>query len=103
MTIVITDYVSDFIGLKMKVVEHSNPNNVGKSGKVIRETARTLVVDQGDSVVMIPKRTGKFSFTTQNRDFLIIGDYAMMRPEERLKNHRKISKNLRGLRGDRDY
>ena len=99
----ISDYVSDFIGLRVKVVKHSNINNVGKSGTVVRESARMISISEVKRIIQIPKATAEFSMENGTRAFNIIGDAVVMRPEERLKNYRKIAKNLRIGRGDRHY
>lgn len=99
----IQDYVSEFIGLSVKVEDHSNPNNRGISGQVVGETAKTLSIRQRSRKILIPKATGKFIFTVKGRNFTVTGDYALMRPEERLKNYRKIAKKLRERRGDIYY
>ncbi|MEM0157491.1 MAG: ribonuclease P protein subunit [Thermoplasmataceae archaeon] len=99
----IEDYVSDFIGLRVKVVKHSNINNVGKTGTVVRESARMISINEVRKITRIPKATAEFSMENGTRTFNIIGDAVAMRPEERLKNYRKIAKNLRIGRGDKHY
>ncbi len=96
----IEDYVSEFIGRDVKIVKHSNPNNVGKVGTVVFETARTLVVQSNERRLVIPKETGEFSLVDGQRSFHIVGNMIAMRPEERLKNYRKIAKKLRKWEGD---
>ena len=99
----INDYVSDFIGLRVKVVKHSNINNVGKTGTVVRESARMISINEVRKITRIPKATAEFTMENGTRTFNIIGDAVVMRPEERLKNYRKIAKNLRIGRGDKHY
>ncbi len=96
----IGDYVSEFLGLNMKIMKHSNPNNIGKEGTVAFETARTLVILSNGRRLVIPKETGEFNLTDGQRNLRIVGDLIAMKPEERLKNYRKIAKKLQQREGD---
>jgi len=54
-------------GLCVRVVESTNPDNVGISGRVVSETMRTLVVSAGDRVWRVPKQGTAFEFALPQR------------------------------------
>lgn len=54
-------------GLCVRVVESTNPDNVGISGRVVSETMRTLVVSAGDRVWRVPKQGTTFEFALPQR------------------------------------
>ncbi|GAB6861215.1 ribonuclease P protein component 1 [Haloplanus litoreus] len=54
-------------GLRVRVVESTNPDNVGISGRVVSETMRTLVVSTGDRVWRVPKQGTTFEFALPQR------------------------------------
>jgi ribonuclease P protein subunit POP4 len=49
-------------GLCVRVVESTNPDAVGISGRVVSETMRTLVVSDGSRERRVPKRGTTFEF-----------------------------------------
>jgi ribonuclease P protein subunit POP4 len=49
-------------GLRVEVVEATNPDLVGIAGRVVVETMRTFQVDTGSRVVQVPKRGATFEF-----------------------------------------
>ncbi|WP_248896163.1 ribonuclease P protein component 1 [Haloplanus halobius] len=52
----------ELIGLHARVVESTNPDTVGISGRVVDETMRTLSLSAGDRVWCLPKRGTTFEF-----------------------------------------
>ncbi len=87
------DYAREFIGTSIKVLFHSNSLYTGVEGYVIDETARTFkILSQGKPKV-VPKATGKFMINSERFNLKVKGNSILMRPEERLKNLRKIIKN----------
>jgi ribonuclease P protein subunit POP4 len=54
----------ELVGLRARVVESTNPDAVGISGRVVGETMRTLTLsaDEGDRVWQLPKRGTTFEF-----------------------------------------
>ena len=76
----------EFIGLKAKVVNSSNPNVVGIEGKVINETRNTFVITHGNKNKTIAKNTAVFHFTMSNGTTVEInGKTIIGRPEDRIK------------------
>lgn len=89
----IKPYLGEYLGNEIEVVHHSNRNNEGKSGIVFHESRRMFTI-VGKSQIKIPKQTGIFRIKQDSSTFLIEGDAILMRPEDRLKNQRKILKTL---------
>ncbi len=87
------DYTREFIGCSMTVLSHSNASMGGMVGKVMDETARTFKILSQGKLKVIPKATGKFMIKSEGFSIKVLGDSIIMRPEERLKNLRKIIKN----------
>jgi ribonuclease P protein subunit POP4 len=50
-------------GLHARVVESTNPDAVGSSGRVVSETMRTLCLSDGSRVRRLPKSGTTFEFT----------------------------------------
>ncbi|AZH26268.1 ribonuclease P protein component 1 [Haloplanus aerogenes] len=46
----------ELVGLHARVVESTNPDAVGISGRVVSETMRTLTLSDGDRVWQLPKQ-----------------------------------------------
>lgn len=86
------DYLREFISSNITVESHSNALFLGMKGHIIYETARTFVVSVNGETKIVPKTTGKFAIKSDRFSITLKGDSIMMRPEERLKNLRKIIK-----------
>jgi ribonuclease P protein subunit POP4 len=54
-------------GLCVRVVESTNPDSVGISGRVVSETMRTLVVSDGTRERRVPKQGTTFEFALPQR------------------------------------
>jgi len=52
----------ELVGLHARVVESTNPDAVGISGRVVDETMRTLTLSAGDRVWQLPKQGTTFEF-----------------------------------------
>ena len=77
----------EFIGLESKVVNSSNPDIVGISGKVVDETRNTLIIlnKEGEKKVII-KDTAIIEFVTLEGTVVEIdGKVVVGRPEDRIK------------------
>ncbi|WP_251343067.1 ribonuclease P protein component 1 [Haloplanus halophilus] len=57
----------ELVGLRVRVVESTNPDSVGIGGRVVDETMRTLVIE-GDRVRRVPKRGTTFEFALPRTD-----------------------------------
>ncbi len=87
------DYAREFIGSTIRVISHSNSLFKGLEGEILDETARTFRIRSHGKLKIIPKATGKFMITSDRFNLKVQGSSILMRPEERLKNLRKILKN----------
>lgn len=96
----IRNYAKEFAGSKICVSAHSNPLYIDMEGNVVEETARTFRIEVNGMVKTVPKTTGRFTITSEKFSLSLLGDSILMRPEERLKNLRKIIKHEK--KGD-DY
>ncbi len=75
---------SDLVGLRVRVAASTDPTQVGVTGMVVDETARTLVISAGGRDKVIPKVSSSFAFSLQ-REVLVDGSSIAFSPEERLK------------------
>ncbi len=94
------NYAREFTGSLVCVKEHSNPLYVGMEGSVAEETARTFRIDVHGVIKTVPKTTGKFKISSDRFELTVRGNSILMRPEERLKNLRRIIRDEK--KGD-DY
>ncbi len=78
----------ELIGLKIRVLEHSDPGLVGVKGIVVDETAKTLLIETRDgSRKRVLKEHGVYEFILPGGGKVIIrGVQILGRPEYRLKN-----------------
>jgi len=80
----------EFIGLKAKVVESSNPSYVGITGQVIDETRNTIVIRHRGEDKAIVKEAAVFQFTLPDGAVIEIqGAVIVGRPEDRVKRKPK--------------
>lgn len=89
----VRDYLREFICAEISVLKHSNQSIIGLSGHIVDETARTFRVETDGGLKIIPKDTGRFTIRSAGFNITVKGSSIMMRPEERLKNLRRIMKN----------
>lgn len=75
----------EFIGKKLEIVESSNVQNVGLKGKVVFETKSTFEIETSKGKKRIIKKTNKFKFIDNDKEFLIDGKSIDKAPEERIK------------------
>jgi len=75
-----------FLGLNAKVTKSSNPEYVGRVGKVIDETRNTLVILHEEKEKAIIKDVAVFHFTLPDGTVVEIdGKTIVGRPENRVK------------------
>ncbi len=84
------DYAREFTGSHIAVTAHSNSHYIRIEGSVVEETARTFRIDVDGKIKTVPKTTGKFTISSDRFELKVRGNSILMRPEERLKNLRKI-------------
>jgi ribonuclease P protein subunit POP4 len=75
----------ELIGLHAQVVESSNADSVGISGRIIDETRNTLTVDAIGREKKLVKHGNTFDLTLSDNDTVrIAGDLIVGRPEDRV-------------------
>jgi ribonuclease P protein subunit POP4 len=79
----------ELIGLKIKILEHSNPNNLNIEGIVVDESKNTLTIES-NKLIQIAKEEAVFLFNINGENFKIKGKTLLGRPEDRIK--RKIKR-----------
>jgi len=76
----------EFIGLKAKVVQSSNPCYVGIQGRVLDETQKTFKILHGEKEKVVVKGTAVFHFTLPDGSVIEVNGRALVgRPEDRVK------------------
>lgn len=78
-------HLHEFIGLKLRVLNSTNPTYVGKEGIVIDETKNTIVIDAGGEKKVIAKKGSVFEFYVNDKRVIIDGSTIVFRPHERTK------------------
>jgi ribonuclease P protein subunit POP4 len=81
----------ELIGLDARVVESTNPSQLGLSGRVVDETRNILSIETRDGVRNLPKDSCTFSFHIPSGEWVRVdGKLLVARPEDRVKKkHRK--------------
>ncbi len=67
----------EMIGLKLKVIESSDPSRKGITGKIINETKNTFILEDGK---ILPKKECVFEFIDIG---IVDGKKILKRPEDR--------------------
>ena len=76
----------ELIGLEARVVESTNPSQVGLSGRVVDETRNILSIDTSKGVRNLPKQDCIFSFHLSSGEWVRVdGRLLLARPEDRPK------------------
>jgi len=81
-------YYRDLIGLKIKILSHSDPSVVGLEGVIVDETMNTLLVysRHRGKTIRVPKLYGVFELElTPRKKVVVDGTLIHGRPEDRLK------------------
>ena len=88
-------YFGEFIGREISVSSSANLTLKGKRGMVVDETKKTLVINDGKKQLVIPKDICSFEIRSGERSLEILGKAIVSRPEDRIKEHRKIERMIR--------
>ena len=76
----------EFIGLETTVVNSSNPDIVGITGRVVDETRNTFTILRDNKKRVVVKEISVFDFVLPDRTVVEMdGKVIMGRPEDRLK------------------
>ncbi len=85
----------EFIGLKTKVLESKNKENIGLQGKIIDETRKTIKIEDEKREKTIPKKNTIFEIKLPNgKEVTVKGDEIRLKPENRIKKRFKRWKTL---------
>jgi len=77
----------ELIGLRVEVVDATDPGQEHVRGRVVDETRNMLVVDVQGEEKRIPKHGSRFRFDVPG-GFEVDGDEIRFRPEDRVKKAR---------------
>ncbi|WP_393971022.1 ribonuclease P protein subunit [Oxyplasma meridianum] len=89
-------HTGEFMGETLEVVRSSNRCNLGIRGIVVMETRNTFVLRNNRKYV-IQKKGTDFKIKGKNGNFQVLrGDLIALRPENRIKEIRRIEKMLGG-------
>ncbi len=76
----------ELIGLKVKVIESSNPKNIGILGRVVDETRNMLILEKTNGKeVKLVKEQNVFVFDLGEERVRVDGRVLVGRPEDRIK------------------
>jgi len=75
----------EIIGLNAEIIESSNKQIFGTSGKVIDETKSMFILSTENGIKKIPKKHSKWKFTLGDKTVTLSGDLLQKRPHERLE------------------
>jgi len=78
----------ELIGLKVKIINCTDPSWNDKEGIIIDETKNILKISIDNKVKMIAKKTASFEFIYKGQKVIINGDKINYRPENRIKKIR---------------
>lgn len=78
----------ELIGLRVKILECTDPTWIGQSGLIIDETKNTFLIEIENKKKIIAKKTAKFEFILNGEKINIIGEKIVFRPEDRIKKIR---------------
>lgn len=76
---------SEFIGLDAQVIDSSNKQIIGLSGKITYETRSMFEIQINGETKMIPKSHSTWEFTANTQKYIIDGSLISKRPEDRIK------------------
>lgn len=79
----------ELIGLEVKVVDDSNPNNIFISGRIVDETRNTIVIRHRGEVKTVAKQHARFQFRLPGEEVEVEGASLVGRPEDRVKRKQK--------------
>ncbi len=75
----------ELIGLYAKVVDSTNPNQIGIEGRIVDETYHMLIFETQRGEKMIMKKGARFKFKLNDKEVELSGDAINYRPHERIK------------------
>lgn len=80
----------ELVGLSVRIVESTNPENVGAEGRVVDETRNTLIIETHKGRKSFVKEQCAFSFELPSGESVRVdGRVLIARPEDRIKKKQK--------------
>ena len=74
----------EFIGLTTEVVQSSNPQVVGLSGKIIDETKSMFKINTKNGIKSISKSINSWKFSINDKEVIVDGNKITKRPFDRI-------------------
>ncbi|MGD2200434.1 MAG: ribonuclease P protein subunit [Candidatus Bathyarchaeota archaeon] len=79
----------ELIGLETGVIRSRNHSQIGISGKIVDESRKTLMIQQGNELKRVSKRGATFRLSLKCGDVEVEGEALYGRPEDRVKKKLK--------------
>jgi ribonuclease P protein subunit POP4 len=76
--------IHELIGIETEIMDSSNKQIVGVSGKIVDETKSMFILDTKNGLKTIPKQDSKWQFKLENTSVVIDGVILNRRPHDRL-------------------
>ncbi|MEK6965237.1 MAG: ribonuclease P protein subunit [Thermoproteota archaeon] len=76
--------IHELIGLDAKILDSSNKQIVGLSGRIVDETKSMFTLDTKSGLKMIPKHNSKWQFKLDDTQAVLDGAILNRRPHDRL-------------------
>lgn len=79
------------IGLEVEILAHSDPNLVGRHGRVVDETMNSFLIEEPNGRrIRVLKLYGVFKFRFSSGKYIVLdGTFVHGKPEDRLKRMQK--------------
>ncbi|KXA99641.1 hypothetical protein AKJ45_03740 [candidate division MSBL1 archaeon SCGC-AAA261F19] len=78
----------EFIGLRAKVIESSDPTLKNKVGMIVDETHNTLILEENEELKTLPKSEVKLSVTLPDGEKVRVNGIRLVaRPADRVKKY----------------
>ena len=75
----------ELIGLNTRVLNSSDKNKIGLSGKIVDESKNTIVIETGKGERVLPKKEVLLEIFLNKEKIFLDGKKIVFRPEERIK------------------
>lgn len=76
--------------LEVKVINHSDPSYIDLQGIIIEDNANTIMIDDGDKQLLVPKEYSTLEFRIENLVFQLDGNLLLgslkRRKKRKLRN-----------------
>lgn len=96
------DYLDDFVGYHAQVRRSSNSLQNGMNGIILDETKNTIVIGTSKGPRVIQKKGLLLDILKGQKKITLDMSVAIFRPEDRIRNHRKIGRRILRNQGKAD-